>query len=157
MSAAGIPQIAVVLGSCTAGGAYMPAMADESVIVRGNGTIFLGGPPLVRAATGAVVTAEELGGAALHCTTSGGSRHRGVLQLFLTNAIAGHLTYAAGGAHMPAMADTVCMGHCQRQQHNRPFRGGAGARCHWGGGDGRRAGRCCAALQDIRWELAECQ
>jgi 3-methylcrotonyl-CoA carboxylase beta subunit len=71
MSAQGIPQIAVVLGSCTAGGAYMPAMADESVIVEGNGTIFLGGPPLVRAATGAVVTAEELGGAALHCTTSG--------------------------------------------------------------------------------------
>ncbi|WIA18954.1 hypothetical protein OEZ85_003623 [Tetradesmus obliquus] len=71
MSAAGIPQIAVVLGSCTAGGAYMPAMADESVVVKGNGTIFLGGPPLVRAATGAVVTAEELGGAALHCTTSG--------------------------------------------------------------------------------------
>jgi acetyl-CoA carboxylase carboxyltransferase component len=75
MSAQGIPQIAVVLGSCTAGGAYMPAMADESVIVKGNGTIFLGGPPLVRAATGAVVTAEELGGAALHCTTSGGVRY----------------------------------------------------------------------------------
>lgn len=71
MSAQGIPQIAVVLGSCTAGGAYMPAMADESVIVKGNGTIFLGGPPLVRAATGAIVSAEELGGAALHCTTSG--------------------------------------------------------------------------------------
>jgi hypothetical protein len=71
MSAAGIPQIAVVLGSCTAGGAYVPAMADESVIVKGNGTVFLGGPPLVKAATGEVVTAEELGGAALHCTTSG--------------------------------------------------------------------------------------
>ncbi|KAF6257519.1 carboxyl transferase [Scenedesmus sp. NREL 46B-D3] len=75
MSAQGIPQVAVVLGSCTAGGAYMPAMADESVIVKGNGTIFLGGPPLVRAATGAVVTAEELGGAALHCTTSGVTDH----------------------------------------------------------------------------------
>eukprot|EP00775_Hariotina_reticulata_P005920 gene5920-6160_t len=75
MSAAGIPQVAVVLGSCTAGGAYVPAMADESVIVKGNGTIFLGGPPLVRAATGAVVTAEELGGAALHCTTSGVTDH----------------------------------------------------------------------------------
>eukprot|EP00878_Enallax_costatus_P009522 GHUV01009950.1.p1 GENE.GHUV01009950.1~~GHUV01009950.1.p1 ORF type:complete len:556 (+),score=136.58 GHUV01009950.1:257-1924(+) len=75
MSAQGIPQIAVVLGSCTAGGAYVPAMADESVIVKGNGTIFLGGPPLVRAATGAVVTAEELGGAALHCTTSGVTDH----------------------------------------------------------------------------------
>lgn len=76
LSAQGIPQIAVVLGSCTAGGAYVPAMADESVIVKGNGTIFLGGPPLVRAATGAVVTAEELGGAALHCTTSGAALAR---------------------------------------------------------------------------------
>ncbi|GIL73102.1 hypothetical protein Vretimale_4717 [Volvox reticuliferus] len=75
MSAAGIPQIAVVLGSCTAGGAYVPAMADESVIVHGNGTIFLGGPPLVKAATGEDVTAEELGGADLHCSTSGVTDH----------------------------------------------------------------------------------
>ncbi|GAB4816349.1 hypothetical protein N2152v2_003395 [Parachlorella kessleri] len=75
LSAAGIPQVAVVLGSCTAGGAYVPAMADESVIVRGNGTIFLGGPPLVKAATGEDVSAEELGGAELHCTTSGVADH----------------------------------------------------------------------------------
>lgn len=75
MSAAGIPQIAVVLGSCTAGGAYVPAMSDESIIVRGNGTIFLGGPPLVKAATGEVVTAEELGGADVHCRTSGVTDH----------------------------------------------------------------------------------
>ncbi|EFN51565.1 hypothetical protein CHLNCDRAFT_49216 [Chlorella variabilis] len=75
MSAEGIPQVAVVLGSCTAGGAYVPAMADESVIVRGNGTIFLGGPPLVKAATGEDVTAEELGGAELHCSTSGVTDH----------------------------------------------------------------------------------
>ena len=67
MSAQGIPQIAVVLGSCTAGGAYVPAMADESIIVKNQGTIFLGGPPLVKAATGEVVSAEELGGADLHC------------------------------------------------------------------------------------------
>lgn len=60
MSAQGIPQVAVVLGSCTAGGAYVPAMADECIIVKGNGTIFLGGPPLVKAATGEVVTAEEV-------------------------------------------------------------------------------------------------
>lgn len=60
MSAQGIPQVAVVLGSCTAGGAYVPAMADECVIAKGNGTIFLGGPPLVKAATGEVVTAEEV-------------------------------------------------------------------------------------------------
>jgi 3-methylcrotonyl-CoA carboxylase beta subunit len=71
MSAAGLPQIAVVMGSCTAGGAYVPAMADESIIVRGNGTIFLGGPPLVKAATGEEVSAEQLGGGVLHCQTSG--------------------------------------------------------------------------------------
>jgi 3-methylcrotonyl-CoA carboxylase beta subunit len=71
MSAAGIPQIAVVMGSCTAGGAYVPAMSDESIIVRKQGTIFLGGPPLVQAATGEVVTAEELGGADVHARTSG--------------------------------------------------------------------------------------
>jgi 3-methylcrotonyl-CoA carboxylase beta subunit len=71
MSAKGIPQIAAVLGSCTAGGAYIPAMADESIIVKNQGTIFLGGPPLVKAATGEIVSAEELGGADVHCRTSG--------------------------------------------------------------------------------------
>ena len=75
MSAQGIPQIAVVLGSCTAGGAYVPAMADESIIVKNQGTIFLGGPPLVKAATGEVVSAEELGGADVHCRTSGVADH----------------------------------------------------------------------------------
>jgi acetyl-CoA carboxylase carboxyltransferase component len=75
MSAAGIAQISVVLGSCTAGGAYVPAMSDETVIVKGRGTIFLGGPPLVKAATGEVVTAEELGGADVHCRQSGVADH----------------------------------------------------------------------------------
>ena len=75
MSARGIPQIAAVLGSCTAGGAYVPAMSDETVIVRGQGTIFLGGPPLVKAATGEVVTAEELGGGELHTRISGVADH----------------------------------------------------------------------------------
>jgi 3-methylcrotonyl-CoA carboxylase beta subunit len=75
MSAAGITQISVVLGSCTAGGAYMPAMSDENVIVKGNGTIFLGGPPLVKAATGEVVTAQDLGGAQVHCEVSGVTDH----------------------------------------------------------------------------------
>ncbi|MGH2871856.1 MAG: carboxyl transferase domain-containing protein, partial [Solirubrobacteraceae bacterium] len=75
MSARGIPQIAAVLGSCTAGGAYVPAMSDESVIVAGQGTIFLGGPPLVKAATGEVVSAEELGGGELHSRTSGVTDH----------------------------------------------------------------------------------
>jgi 3-methylcrotonyl-CoA carboxylase beta subunit len=75
LSAAGIAQIAVVMGSCTAGGAYVPAMSDESIIVRNQGTIFLGGPPLVKAATGEIVTAEELGGGELHSRTSGVTDH----------------------------------------------------------------------------------
>ena len=79
MSALGIPQIAIVMGSCTAGGAYVPAMSDESIIVRNQGTIFLGGPPLVKAATGEVVTAEELGGADVH------SRHSGVTDHYAQN------------------------------------------------------------------------
>ena len=76
MSAAGIPQIAVVMGSCTAGGAYVPAMSDQTIIVKGTGTIFLAGPPLVKAATGEDVTAEELGGADVH------TRHSGVADYF---------------------------------------------------------------------------
>ncbi|MCK1582742.1 methylcrotonoyl-CoA carboxylase [Bradyrhizobium sp. 168] len=75
MSSQGIPQIAIVMGSCTAGGAYVPAMSDESIIVRNQGTIFLGGPPLVKAATGEVVTAEELGGADVHSRQSGVTDH----------------------------------------------------------------------------------
>src|SRR5881409_342049 len=75
MSAQGIPQIAVVMGSCTAGGAYVPAMSDETIIVNGTGTIFLGGPPLVKAATGEEVTAEDLGGADVHTRISGVADH----------------------------------------------------------------------------------
>lgn len=75
LSSAGIPQVAVVMGSCTAGGAYVPAMSDETIIVREQGTIFLGGPPLVRAATGEVVTAEELGGGHVHTSISGVADH----------------------------------------------------------------------------------
>jgi 3-methylcrotonyl-CoA carboxylase beta subunit len=75
MSAEGIPQISVVMGSCTAGGAYVPAMSDESIIVREQGTVFLGGPPLVKAATGEEVSAEDLGGAAVHCSQSGVTDH----------------------------------------------------------------------------------
>ncbi len=75
MSSMGIPQIAIVMGSCTAGGAYVPAMSDETIIVKNQGTIFLGGPPLVKAATGEVVTAEELGGAEIHTVYSGVADH----------------------------------------------------------------------------------
>ncbi len=78
MSAAGIPQIAVVMGSCTAGGAYVPAMADETIIVQNQGTIFLAGPPLVKAATGEIVSAEELGGADMHSRVSGVTDHLAV-------------------------------------------------------------------------------
>jgi acetyl-CoA carboxylase carboxyltransferase component len=90
MSAAGIPQIAVVMGSCTAGGAYVPAMSDETIIVRGTGTIFIGGPPLVKAATGQDVTAEELGGADVHTRRSGVADH-----------------YAASDDHALALARSV--------------------------------------------------
>ena len=75
LSAQGIPQVAIVMGSCTAGGAYIPAMSDEAIIVRQQGTIFLGGPPLVKASTGEDVTAEELGGADVHCRRSGVADH----------------------------------------------------------------------------------
>src|SRR3954469_11704640 len=90
MSAKGIPQIAVVMGSCTAGGAYVPAMSDETVIVRGTGTIFIGGPPLVKAATGQDVTAEELGGADVHARQSGVADH-----------------YALNDAHALSIARTI--------------------------------------------------
>lgn len=94
MSAQGIPQISVVLGSCTAGGAYVPAMSDENVIVKDNGTIFLGGPPLVKAATGEVVSAQELGGGLVHSETSGVTDHfaeddRHALEI--TRSIVSHL------------------------------------------------------------------
>jgi acetyl-CoA carboxylase carboxyltransferase component len=78
MSGKGIPQVAIVMGSCTAGGAYVPAMSDETVIVKGEGTIFLGGPPLVKAATGEIVTAEALGGADVHSRISGVTDHLAV-------------------------------------------------------------------------------
>ena len=94
LSAAGVPQIAVVMGSCTAGGAYVPAMSDESVIVKEQGTIFLAGPPLVKAATGEVVTAEALGGADVHARTSGVVDHYAeddAHALAIARRIAGHL------------------------------------------------------------------
>jgi acetyl-CoA carboxylase carboxyltransferase component len=98
LSATGIPQIAVVMGSCTAGGAYVPAMSDETIIVRGTGTIFIGGPPLVKAATGQDVTAEELGGADVHARRSGVADY-----------------YAASDAHALAIAREIV-----RTLHLRP-------------------------------------
>ena len=102
MSARGIPQIAVVMGSCTAGGAYVPAMADESVIVKKTGTIFLGGPPLVKAATGEVVSAEDLGGADLHCKKSGVTDHyaeNDAHALAIARRIVSNLNMAKKGAY----------------------------------------------------------
>ncbi|MBI1907059.1 MAG: methylcrotonoyl-CoA carboxylase [Rhodocyclales bacterium] len=94
MSALGIPQIAVVMGSCTAGGAYVPAMSDEAIIVKNQGTIFLGGPPLVKAATGEVVTAEDLGGGDVHTRVSGVADHLAENDshaLYLARRIVGNL------------------------------------------------------------------
>jgi 3-methylcrotonyl-CoA carboxylase beta subunit len=101
MSAAGIPQIACVMGSCTAGGAYVPAMSDETVIVKGQGTIFLAGPPLVKAATGEIVSAEELGGAEVHARRSGVADHYALDDahaLAIVRDIVGNLGAASGGA-----------------------------------------------------------
>ena len=95
MSALGIPQVSVVLGSCTAGGAYVPAMSDEAIIVKGRGTIFLGGPPLVKAATGEEVSAEGLGGADVHTRTSGVADHLATDDehaLDIARDVVGHLT-----------------------------------------------------------------
>ncbi|MDH4246717.1 MAG: methylcrotonoyl-CoA carboxylase [Deltaproteobacteria bacterium] len=99
MSSRGIPQVAAVMGSCTAGGAYLPAMCDESIIVKGNGTIFLGGPPLVKAATGEEVSAEDLGGAEVHAFRSGvvdHLAHDDAEALRLTRDIVRHLNRPSG-------------------------------------------------------------
>src|SRR3954453_5272314 len=96
LSALGVPQIAAVMGSCTAGGAYVPAMSDESIIVKGQGTIFLGGPPLVKAATGEVVSAEDLGGAEVHSRVSGVTDHMAADDhhaLGIARRIVGNLNY----------------------------------------------------------------
>ena len=101
LSARGIPQIASVMGSCTAGGAYVPAMSDETVIVKDQGTIFLGGPPLVKAATGEVVTAEELGGGDVHARRSGVVDHLAeddAHALAIVRSIVGTLPTRAGFA-----------------------------------------------------------
>src|SRR5580698_3060086 len=105
MSAEGIAQVACVMGSCTAGGAYVPAMSDEAVIVRGQGTIFLGGPPLVKAATGEVITAEELGGADTHARKSGVVDHvaaNDTHALEIVRGVIGHLGAKAPPALVPA-------------------------------------------------------
>ena len=106
MSALGVPQIAIVMGSCTAGGAYVPAMSDESIIVKGQGTIFLAGPPLVKAATGEVVSAEELGGADVHTRLSGVADHMAQDDhhaLGIARAIVGNLNRVGG---MPLAVET---------------------------------------------------
>ena len=107
MSAAGIPQVAIVLGSCTAGGAYVPSMSDEVVMVHKKGTVFLGGPPLVQAATGEIVTDEELGGATLHSEESGVSDH-----LAVNEQHAFQLTRSI-------MSNLSCKSYRQENSHNK--------------------------------------
>eukprot|EP00899_Mesostigma_viride_P013845 jgi/Mesvir1/22461/Mv18492-RA.2 len=114
MSQKGIPQVAVVLGSCTAGGAYVPAIADESIIVKGAGTIFLGGPPLVKAATGEVVTAEELGGADLHCKVSGVTDH------YAPDELSALLQVRQLAAHFPSTAGIPRTGAATIPSHLPP-------------------------------------
>ncbi len=109
LSAAGIPQIAAVMGSCTAGGAYVPAMSDETVIVKEQGTIFLGGPPLVKAATGEVVTAEELGGGEVHAKKSGVVDHLAnddAHALEIVRSIVGTFERRPAGGHLLARHET---------------------------------------------------
>ena len=123
LSAAGIPQIAAVMGSCTAGGAYVPAMSDETVIVKGNGTIFLGGPPLVKAATGEEVTAEELGGADVHTRQSGVADHyagRTTHALAIVREIVRHL-----GVRRPGLLG-IAARRASRPRSARPLRGRSG-------------------------------
>jgi 3-methylcrotonyl-CoA carboxylase beta subunit len=110
MSAAGIPQVACVMGSCTAGGAYVPAMSDETVIVKGEGTIFLAGPPLVKAATGEVVSAEELGGADVHARRSGVADHYALDDrhaLAIVRDIVGNLGTQVGAAATAAFDEPL--------------------------------------------------
>eukprot|EP01084_Bolivina_argentea_P133285 235211_1 len=121
MSSVGIPQISVVMGSCTAGGAYVPAMSDETVIVSGTGTVFLGGPPLVKAATGEIVTAEELGGARVHCESSGLADHfassdehaleitRGIVSTLPTPS--GRFPFSAGSNHRKSWEEPLYPPH----------------------------------------------
>jgi 3-methylcrotonyl-CoA carboxylase beta subunit len=126
LSARGIPQIAAVMGSCTAGGAYVPAMSDESVIVRDQGTIFLGGPPLVKAATGEVVTAEELGGGDVHARTSGVVDHLAADDaeaLAIVRSIVGTVERVAVGARAPYVevgAASLARSSLGGQAHPRP-------------------------------------
>jgi 3-methylcrotonyl-CoA carboxylase beta subunit len=133
LSSAGIPQIAAVMGSCTAGGAYVPAMSDETVIVKEQGTIFLGGPPLVKAATGEIVTAEELGGGEVHARTSGVVDHLAnddAHALAIVRSIVGTLPdgrfaggSAAGTSGGPAAPSAALRGG---QSHPRSTRGPGG-------------------------------
>ena len=147
MSAKSIPQVAVVMGSCTAGGAYVPAMSDETVIVRGTGTIFIGGPPLVKAATGEVVTAEELGGGDLHSRVSGVTDH---LVDHLLDAGDGGLQHRFGHGD----GERQCDGD-HVELHGR-FRGLHGERERWGHADDRRPDRGAAGAVDAVQDEATC-
>ncbi len=124
MSAHGIPQIAVVMGSCTAGGAYMPAMSDESIIVKNQGTIFLAGPPLVKAAIGEIVSAEELGGGDVHTRLSGVADHlaqNDTHALALARASVANLNWRKAHAATPCRAAAAAL-RCERAARHHPER-----------------------------------
>ena len=152
MSALGIPQIAVVMGSCTAGGAYVPAMSDESIIVKNQGTIFLGGPPLVRAAIGEIVSAEELGGADVHARTSGVVDHyalNDVHALQIARRIVSHLNRNQADRRRAARAARAGV-RSSRDAWRDPDRSAQAlrrARDHRPRGRRQRAGRVQAALR----------
>ena len=123
MSARGIPQVAVVMGSCTAGGAYVPAMSDVTIIVRDQGTIFLAGPPLVKAATGEVVTAEDLGGGDVHTRLSGVADYLAeddAHALALARQAVGSLNRAAGGRDRRRGAGLRPRGNARRRPRRPP-------------------------------------
>ncbi|MEI2715280.1 MAG: carboxyl transferase domain-containing protein [Nocardioides sp.] len=129
LSRAGIPQIAAVMGSCTAGGAYVPAMSDETVIVKEQGTIFLGGPPLVKAATGEVVTAEELGGGDVHARTSGVVDHLADDDAHALRIVRSIVATLPGGGFETGLRPSSTTGGAGRSS----FTGGAGPASFTGG------------------------
>ena len=140
LSAAGVPQVAVVMGSCTAGGAYVPAMSDETIIVRNQGTIFLGGPPLVRAATGEEVTAEELGGADVHARRSGVADY-----------------YAADDHHALALCRRIIANLNTSKRVDIPLRAPAEAADQCGRARRHRAVRSEEAIRSARGDCATCR
>ena len=160
LSALGIPQIACVMGSCTAGGAYVPAMSDETIIVRKQGTIFLGGPPLVKAATGEVVSAEELGGADVHARHSGVADHYAADDahaLAIVRRIVANLNTREAGRHRrsPSRASRAYDARrARRHRAGRPHEAVRRARGHRAPGRRLASSTSSSASTARRWSPA---